>query len=102
MTEVSKAHINPDEAEMLDHYDFSHGIRGKYYKPDTSSQNPMVHLISETDDRQVEFQTIEVEVTIDQNGHLTAQLPGSIAAGQYRVVMMIEQSVESSENLSCS
>jgi hypothetical protein len=86
--------VQVDEIEMLDHYDFSHGVRGKYYNPTLSEQSPVIRLLSETDDRTTTFETIEVMANVDAHGKLTAQLPQSIEAGEYRVVMMIERSIE--------
>jgi hypothetical protein len=53
-------------------------------------QSPVIRLLSETDDRTTTFETIEVMAIVDAHGKLTVQLPQSIEAGQYRVVMMIE------------
>ncbi len=90
MTEGS-SFVKVDDVEMLDHYDFSHGVRGKYYNPALSEQSPVIRLLSEMGDRTVTMETIEVTAIVDAHGNLTAQLPPSIEAGEYRVVMMIER-----------
>ena len=80
-----------DEFEMLDHYDFSGGVRGRYYQK--VNESPIVHIVSETDDRQVTFETIEVNAVVDGEGVLRVEGLRSLSPGEYRVVMMVEKNV---------
>ncbi len=80
-----------DEFEMLDHYDFSKGVRGRYYQ--SNAESSIVKLVSDTDERQVTFETFEVNAIVDTEGVLRAEGLRSLNPGQYRVVMMVEKLV---------
>ena len=95
MSKVSssdRASMPSDEFEMLEHYDFSGGVRGRYYQK--IAESPIVHIVSETDDRQVTFETIEVNAVVDGEGVLRVEGLRSLSPGKYRVVMMIEKNME--------
>ena len=94
MSKVSssdRASMPSDEFEMLDHYDFSVDVRGRYYQK--ISESPIVHIVSETDERQVMFETIEVNAIVDGEGVLRVEGLRSLSPREYRVVMMVEKSV---------
>ena len=82
-------HEMPDDySELLDEYDFSKAVRGKYHEKYRSYQGKTpVNITSADGDRYVTLRTVKVEAI----GKLTVQLDGDITPGEYRVTLIIEE-----------
>lgn len=95
MNEVSNSQQNselPDDSEMLDEYDFSQGVRGKYYQRYRSNdQKTLVKIRAKDGDRNVTMKTIETKALVTSDGKLIVQVPSDITPGEHRVVLIIEE-----------
>lgn len=79
--------------EMLDEYDFSQGVRGKFYQKNLShDQKRLVKIKTKDGDREVMMRTIETKAIITHDGQMTVQVPADITPGEHRIVLMIEES----------
>jgi hypothetical protein len=81
-----------DYSELLDGYDFSKAVRGKYHEKYLRSQGKIpVKITSNDGDRYVTLRTVKVEALVTPDGKLTVQLDGDITPGEYRVTLIIEE-----------
>jgi hypothetical protein len=85
---------NPNlDSEMLDEYDFSKAVRGNPY---LRLSQPQITIEtkegdSNTEHRQVQIKTVEVSATVTADGKVTLQLPPSIAPGEHRITLLIQE-----------
>ena len=79
-------------SELLEGYDFSKAVRGKYHEEYRSYQGKIpVNITSNDGDRYVTLRTVKVEAIVTPDGKLTVQLDGDITPGEYRVTLIIEE-----------
>jgi nicotinamide riboside kinase len=86
-------HEMPDDySELLDEYDFSKAVRGKYHEKYRSYQGKIpVNITFNDGDRYVTLRTVKVKAIVTPDGKLTVQLDGDITPGEYRVTLIIEE-----------
>ncbi|MCL1468094.1 hypothetical protein [Argonema galeatum] len=96
MSELSKQKSDyemPDDySEILDGYDLSKAVRGKYsqrYLKD--KQKSIVKITSEDGDRYVTMKTIKAKAIVTDDGKLTAEVESDMKPGEYRVTLIIEE-----------
>jgi hypothetical protein len=97
MSGISEPNPNPniEESEMLEEYDFSQAVRGKYsQRSRTDAEKMVVTLESEAGEREVVIKTVEVFATVTEDGKLTIQLPADISSGEHRIVLLIEEEMK--------
>lgn len=81
-----------DDHEIVERYDFSKAVRGKYHEKYRSYQGKIpVNITSNDGDRYVTLRTVKVEAIVTPDGKLTVQLDGDITPGEYRVTLIIEE-----------
>jgi hypothetical protein len=86
---------NVEDSEMLEQYDFSQAVRGKYsQRSRTDADKTVVTIDSEAGKREVVIKTVEVFATVTEDGKLTVQLPSDISSGEHRIVLLIEEEMK--------
>jgi hypothetical protein len=79
-------------SELIDGYDLSKAVRGKYHDQYRSYQGKIpVKITSADGDRYVTLRTVKAEAIVTPDGKLTVQLDGDITPGEYRVTLIIEE-----------
>ena len=93
MIGISEPNHNPEieDTEMLEEYDFSQAVRGKYSQRNRTDAERKVVIDSEEGKREVVIKTVEVFATVTEDGKLTVQLPSDISSGEHRIVLLIEE-----------
>lgn len=67
---------------MLDEYEFSKAVRGKYYQRyPRDGQKPLVKITGKDGDRYVTLRTIENQAIITPDAKLTVQVTSDITPG---------------------
>jgi hypothetical protein len=97
MSGISEPNSNPDveDSEMLEEYDFSQAVRGKYsQRSRADAGKTIVTIDSEEGKREVVIKTVEVFATVTEDGKLTVQLPADISSGEHRIVLLIEEEMK--------
>jgi hypothetical protein len=84
--------MQDDYSELLEGYDFSKAVRGKYHQEYRNFQGKVpVKITSKEGDKYVTLCTLKAEATIAADGKLTAQIPADFAPGEYRITLIIEE-----------
>ncbi|MGH8000901.1 MAG: hypothetical protein ACREPR_16115 [Brasilonema sp.] len=102
-----------DYSDILEKYDLSKAVRGKYHEAYRSFKGKVPVKITSTEgDRYVTLRTVKAEATVTPDGKLIAQLDSDshdqIAPGEYKVTLIIEEPTTpspqetSSENEPCT
>ena len=97
MSGISEPNHDPEleDAEMLEEYDFSQAVRGKYsQRSRTDAEKMVVTIDSEEGEREVVIRTVEVFATVTEDGKITVQLPADISSGEHRIVLLIEEEMK--------
>lgn len=92
---------NSSNDEMLDDYSeqltpshLKKAVRGKYAEALVKNNDSIVKITDKNGARYVNMKTLEVEALVNNEGHVTVEVPSSLKTGKYKAVLIIEQPTE--------